>query len=156
MHQSVKLTDAIWLLHLAISSPVIHALGDLCQAPTGIRTRVSRLRGGRLINWAIPPPLPYRYNAVTLFLYPFMPPCPLNVITVVCAENTLHLPLYDWHQMFQKMTDFLVSLDLYTKLYKRVSCIQEDSCTIQTTLSIAEWNNILRHHNMTPIFWSSY
>ncbi len=36
MHQSVKLTDAIWLLQLVISSPLIHASGDLSQAPTGI------------------------------------------------------------------------------------------------------------------------
>ncbi len=28
MHQLVKLTDAIWLLQLAISSSLIHALGD--------------------------------------------------------------------------------------------------------------------------------
>ncbi len=36
MHQSVKLTDAIWLLQLVISSSLIHALGDPSQAPTGI------------------------------------------------------------------------------------------------------------------------
>ncbi len=35
MHQSVKLTDAIWLLHLVICSPLIHALGDASQAPPG-------------------------------------------------------------------------------------------------------------------------
>ncbi len=33
MHQLIKLTDAIWLLQLAISSPLIHALGDPSQAP---------------------------------------------------------------------------------------------------------------------------
>ncbi len=33
MHQLVKLTDATWLLQLAISSPLIHALGDPSQAP---------------------------------------------------------------------------------------------------------------------------
>ncbi len=38
MHQSVKLTDAIWLLQLVISSPLIHALGDPSQSPTGIGT----------------------------------------------------------------------------------------------------------------------
>ncbi len=32
MHQLVKLTDATWLLQLAISSPLIHALGDPSQA----------------------------------------------------------------------------------------------------------------------------
>ncbi len=32
------------------------SLGDLGQAPIGIWTRVNRLRGGRLTNWAIPPP----------------------------------------------------------------------------------------------------
>ncbi len=37
MHQLVKLTDAIWLSQLAISSPLIHALGDPSQAPTRIR-----------------------------------------------------------------------------------------------------------------------
>ncbi len=37
MHQSVKLTDVIWLLQLAISSPLIHALGDPSQALTWIR-----------------------------------------------------------------------------------------------------------------------
>ncbi len=35
MHQSVKLTDAICLLQLLISSSLIHALGDPNQAPTG-------------------------------------------------------------------------------------------------------------------------
>ncbi len=59
MHQLVKLTDVIWLLQLAISSPLIHALGDLSQAATGIWTRVPRLRDGRLTNWAIPPPCWY-------------------------------------------------------------------------------------------------
>ncbi len=33
MHHLVKLTDAIWLLELTISSPLIHALGDPNQAP---------------------------------------------------------------------------------------------------------------------------
>ncbi len=33
MHQLVKLTDAIWLLQLTISFPLIHALGDPTQAP---------------------------------------------------------------------------------------------------------------------------
>ncbi len=51
MHQLVKLTDVIWLLQLALSSPLIHALGDPSQAPTGIWTQVPRLRGGRLTNW---------------------------------------------------------------------------------------------------------
>ncbi len=50
MHQIVKLTDAIWLLHLVISSPLIHALGAPSQAPTGIQTRVPSLRGGWLTN----------------------------------------------------------------------------------------------------------
>ncbi len=52
MHQLVKLTDAIWLLQLAISSSLIYALGDLSQALTRIWIRVPRLRGGRLTNWA--------------------------------------------------------------------------------------------------------
>ncbi len=57
MYQLVKLTDAIWLLQLVISYPLIHALGDPSQAPTGIQTRAPKLRGRRLTNWAIPPPL---------------------------------------------------------------------------------------------------
>ncbi len=40
MHQLVKLTDTLWLLQLAISSPLMHALGEPCQALTGIRTQV--------------------------------------------------------------------------------------------------------------------
>ncbi len=56
MHQSVKLTDAIWPLQLVISFPLIHALGDPSQAPTGIQTQVPSKRGRRLTNWAIPPP----------------------------------------------------------------------------------------------------
>ncbi len=44
-------------LQLVISSPLIHAQGDLSQAPTGIRTQVPRLRGRWLTNWAIPPPI---------------------------------------------------------------------------------------------------
>ncbi len=56
MHQSVKLTDAIWLLQMVIFSLLIHALGDMIQAPIGIWTRVPSLRGRTLINWAIPPP----------------------------------------------------------------------------------------------------
>ncbi len=35
MHQSVQLTDAIWLLQLVISSTLIHALGDPSQSPMG-------------------------------------------------------------------------------------------------------------------------
>ncbi len=57
MHQTVKLTDVIWLLQLVISSSLIHAMGDPSQALTGIRTRVPSLRGRRLTNWAIPPPI---------------------------------------------------------------------------------------------------
>ncbi len=38
MHQSVKLTDAMWLLQLVISSPLIRAMGELSQSPTKIRT----------------------------------------------------------------------------------------------------------------------
>ncbi len=56
MHQLVKLTDAIWLLQLVISSPLIHSLGDQGKAPTGIRTWVLSMRSGWLTNWAIPPP----------------------------------------------------------------------------------------------------
>ncbi len=48
MHQSVKLTNAIWLLQLVISSPRIHALGDPSQAPTGIRTRIPNLTADNL------------------------------------------------------------------------------------------------------------
>ncbi len=55
MHKSIKLTDAIWLLLVVMSSPLIHALGDLSQSPTGIQTRVPSLRGWRLTKWAIPP-----------------------------------------------------------------------------------------------------
>ncbi len=50
MHQSVKLTDAIWLLQVAISSTLIHALGDPSQAPTGIWTRVPRPLACTIIN----------------------------------------------------------------------------------------------------------
>ncbi len=42
MPQSVKLTDAICLLQLVISSTLIHALGDPSQAPTEIRTQCKR------------------------------------------------------------------------------------------------------------------
>ncbi len=38
MRQSVKLTDAIWLLQLIISSPLIDALGDPSQAHSRIWT----------------------------------------------------------------------------------------------------------------------
>ncbi len=41
---------------MVISYPLIHALGDLSQAHTGIRTQVLNIRGGRLTNWAIPSP----------------------------------------------------------------------------------------------------
>ncbi len=53
-HQSVKLIDTICLLHLVISSSLIHALDDPSQTPTRIRTQVPSLRG-QLTNWAIPP-----------------------------------------------------------------------------------------------------
>ncbi len=55
MHQLIMLNGAIWPLQLVISSPVIHALGDLSRAPTGIQTLVPRLRGRWFTNWAIPP-----------------------------------------------------------------------------------------------------
>ncbi len=47
MHQLVK------RLQLVISFPLIHASAESSQAPTGIRTRVPRLRGERL---NLPPP----------------------------------------------------------------------------------------------------
>ncbi len=53
MHQSVKLTGAIWLIQLVISSP-LHALVWPKSSPTGIRIWVSSMRGTRLTNWAIP------------------------------------------------------------------------------------------------------
>ncbi len=43
MHQLVKLTNAVWLLQLVISSSLIHELVDPNKTPTGIRTRVPRL-----------------------------------------------------------------------------------------------------------------
>ncbi len=36
--------------------PLIHALSDLSQTPTGIRTQVPSLRGGQLTKSAILPP----------------------------------------------------------------------------------------------------
>ncbi len=51
MHKSVKLTDAIWLLQLVISSPPIHALGDPSQALTGIRTQIQPIIILLMINF---------------------------------------------------------------------------------------------------------
>ncbi len=59
-------------LQLVISSSLIHALGDLSQAPTGIRTRVPRLRCRRLTNWAIPPSYLshlWKYNVVVSYYW---------------------------------------------------------------------------------------
>ncbi len=53
MHQSVKLTDAIWFLHLAISSAFIHALGDPNQEPERQTT----------YKLSYPSPLIYHYSA---------------------------------------------------------------------------------------------
>ncbi len=61
MHHLVKLTDAIRLLQLVISSPLVHALGDQSQAPNGIWTRVADNLP------TIPPPL--FYCLVTLSTY---------------------------------------------------------------------------------------
>ncbi len=55
IQQLVKLTNAIWLLQLANSSPLIHALGDPSQVPTRIRTRVPRLWGGLPTELSLPP-----------------------------------------------------------------------------------------------------
>ncbi len=51
LHQSVKLSNIIWLLQLVISSPIIHALGNLSQALTWIRTRIPAWK----LNY--PPPI---------------------------------------------------------------------------------------------------
>ncbi len=48
MQQSVKLTDAIWLLQLEIYSPLIHALGDQSQAPPGFKPRSPAWEGDDL------------------------------------------------------------------------------------------------------------
>ncbi len=72
MHQLVKQTDAIWLLQLVISSPLIHALGDPNQAPTRIQTPVPRLRGGWLTKWAIPPPKKNENIYLLTFIYLLM------------------------------------------------------------------------------------
>ncbi len=65
----VSQTDALWLLQLVISSPLIDALGGLSQAPTGIRTQVPSLRGGRLTNWAIPAPHLNNTNIPSMYFY---------------------------------------------------------------------------------------
>ncbi len=41
MYQSVKPTDAISLLQLVVTSPLIHALGGLSQAPTRMTYQLS-------------------------------------------------------------------------------------------------------------------
>ncbi len=66
MHQSVNLTDTIWLLQLVISYPLIHALGDLIQAPTGIRTQVRKYGYVMLWQWQSILFNPYKtiYNTV--------------------------------------------------------------------------------------------
>ncbi len=73
MHQLVKVTDAIWLLQLTISSPLIHALGDPNQtptksSPTRIRARVPNLRGRQLTNRAIPHPYHYFVNQIYFYM----------------------------------------------------------------------------------------
>ncbi len=62
MHQSVKMTGAIWLLQLVIPFPSFMHWCDPSQARTGIWTQVPRMRGGRLTNWAISPPIYARYH----------------------------------------------------------------------------------------------
>ncbi len=42
---------------------LIHALGNPSQAPAGIRTRVPRLRGGRLYKLSYPSPI-YIFNVL--------------------------------------------------------------------------------------------
>ncbi len=59
LHQFIKLTDAIWLLQLAISSALIHALSDPSQAPTGIWIQIPRLRGRWLLATELSLPLKY-------------------------------------------------------------------------------------------------
>ncbi len=57
MCQSVKLTGAIWLLQLVISSPLIHALVWPKSSPDLDLNPVPSMRGRRLTKWAIAPPL---------------------------------------------------------------------------------------------------
>ncbi len=52
---TVKLTDAIWLLQLVISFPLIRALGDPSQAPIRIWTKVPSMRGRWLTELSLPP-----------------------------------------------------------------------------------------------------
>ncbi len=68
MHQSVKLTGAIWLLLLAISSPVIHALGDTSQAPTGFEPGSPAWEADDLPTKLSLPPIMFHYSVSSSYV----------------------------------------------------------------------------------------
>ncbi len=85
MHQSVKLTEAIWLLQLAISSPLIHALGDMSQAPTGLEHRSPAWEAGDLLTELS---LPLEHKLIKTYLY--MCIC---VYVYMCISVYVYIPV---------------------------------------------------------------
>ncbi len=98
MRQSDKLTGAIWLLQLVISSPLIHALGDPSQSLTQIWTQVPSMRGVQLTNWAMPPPNWLLMHDATYRI--LMPNIWQLFYRTWCSWNTHSLGLW-YHQVWQ-------------------------------------------------------
>ncbi len=117
MHQSVKLTDAIWLLQLVISSPLIHALGEQSQAPIGIRTWAPSWRCRRLTNWAIPPPIaiaiPIHIHIIANHLH-----CHYFLQPIIIPGYDIHKP--NW--MYSKARCFVFEHLQYT-MYTFTTCL---------------------------------
>ncbi len=82
-------------LQLVISSPLIHALGDPSQAPTGIRTRVPILSnlgtGRRLTNWTIPPPL---YSNIFMLFHMYLFLEVINILIEIGVFKQSELQLF--------------------------------------------------------------
>ncbi len=96
MHQLVKLTDAIWLLQLAISSPLIHPLCDPSQAPTGFEPGSP--------DWEAR--LVYRSHPVPTKPCLYLPHC---ILTSILYCNAIFSP-------------FQSKLYLLQRWYNRMSC----------------------------------
>ncbi len=133
-------------LQLVISSPLIHALGNTSEAPTGIWNEVHSLRDRWLTNWAIPPYTCWHYPSygmlVRLYTCWYNPSYGMLARLYTCWYNPSYnmlARLYTcWYNPFYGML-----ARLYTCWYKP-SYIQLTRLTvvymlIQAIVQLADW-----------------
>ncbi len=106
--------------------PLIHALGDASQPPTGIRTRFPRLRGSRLTNWAIPPPptilSQLEYVLAWIYIYIINVPSSsfhlLDHLSAISFSFSTYYNQSPYNQIFSMfITSWYINLCLYNQIF---------------------------------------